>query len=165
MPPISCGLKHSDLTDKIIGVFYDVYNELGHGFLESTYAQAMFVALESLGLAVSSEVPVPVWFRGRKIGQYFADLLVEETVILELKAALRWKAHTRPSCFTICGQRKSKSACCSILAFVLNSGACCLTTKEKRSAKIRVNPWPKIACKENAKDECPKTDDQNWLRL
>ena len=82
-----CGLKHSEFTDKIIGVFYDVYNELGHGFLESTYAEAMVVALESSGLTVSSEVPVPVWFRGRKIGQYFADLLVDGVVILELKAA------------------------------------------------------------------------------
>jgi GxxExxY protein len=80
-------LKHSELTEKIIGVFYDVYNELGHGFLESTYAEAMFVALESCGLTVSREVPVPVWFRGRKVGQYFADLIVESAVLLELKAA------------------------------------------------------------------------------
>jgi len=79
-------LKHSELTDKIIGVFYDVYNELGHGFLESTYAEALVVALESTGLIVQREFPVPVWFRGNKIGQYFADLLVERTVILELKA-------------------------------------------------------------------------------
>ena len=87
MGTIPFGLKHSELTNKIIRVFYDVYNELGHGFLESTYAQAMMVAFKSLGLAVSSEVLIPVWFRGRKIGRYFADLVVEETVILELKAA------------------------------------------------------------------------------
>src|SRR5262252_7655075 len=79
-------LKQSALTDKIIGVFYDVYNELGHGFLESTYAEAMVVAFESVGLRVEREYPVPVWFRGNKIGQYFVDLLVEKTVILELKA-------------------------------------------------------------------------------
>ena len=69
-------LKHSELTQKIIGVFYDVYNELGYGFLESTYAEALMVALEE-----------PVWFRGRKIGQYYADLMVGEVVLLELKAA------------------------------------------------------------------------------
>ena len=80
-------LKHSDLTDRIIGVFYDVYNELGHGFLESAYAEAMVIALEDVGLAVAREVPVPVWFRGRKAGQYFADLMVEDTILLELKAA------------------------------------------------------------------------------
>jgi GxxExxY protein len=79
-------LKHAELTDKIIGVFYDVYNELGHGFLESTYAEAMVVALEEAGLAATREVAVPVWFRGRKVGQYFADLLVNNVVLLELKA-------------------------------------------------------------------------------
>ncbi|MGB7600816.1 MAG: GxxExxY protein [Candidatus Sulfotelmatobacter sp.] len=80
-------LKHSALSEKIIGVFYDVYNELGHGFLESTYAQAMLMALEESGLSAAREVPVPVWFRGRKVGQYFADLIVEDVVLLELKAA------------------------------------------------------------------------------
>ena len=81
-----CALKHSDLTDKIIGVFYDVYHELGHDFLESTYAEAMGVAVEESSLHVDREVPVPVWFRGKKVGQYFADLLVERTVMLEVKA-------------------------------------------------------------------------------
>ena len=83
-PPIV--LKHSNLTDKIIGVFYDVYNELGHGFLESTYSEAMALALTEYGLANAREVPVPVWFRGRKVGHYFADLVVESNVLLELKA-------------------------------------------------------------------------------
>jgi GxxExxY protein len=80
-------LKHSALTDRIIGVFYDVYNELGHGFLESTYAEALVVALEESGLNSAREVPVPVWFRGRKVGQYYADLIVGGVVLLELKAA------------------------------------------------------------------------------
>jgi GxxExxY protein len=84
-PPL--GLKHSDLTDKMIGVFYDVYNELGHGFLESTYAEALAVALEQAKLSTAREVPVPVWFRGRKVGQYYADLIVEGVILLELKAA------------------------------------------------------------------------------
>jgi len=79
MDPQPVRLKHSELTEKIIGVFYDVYNELGHGFLESTYAEA--------GLAAVREVPVPVWFRGKKVGQYFADLMVDDSVLLELKAA------------------------------------------------------------------------------
>jgi GxxExxY protein len=83
-PPV--GLKHSELTEKIIGIFYDVYNELGHGFLESTYAEALLMALQEGGLVAEREVPVPVWFRGRKVGQYYADLMVEGTVLLELKA-------------------------------------------------------------------------------
>jgi len=80
-------LKHSDLTEKIIGVFYDVYNELGHGFLESTYAEALVLALNESGLTAAREVPVPVWFRRRKVGQYYADMIVEGVVLLELKAA------------------------------------------------------------------------------
>lgn len=79
-------LKHYELTQKIIGVFYDVYNELGHGFLESTYAEAITLALRSAGLRPAREVSIPVWFRGQKIGQYFADLIVEDVVLLELKA-------------------------------------------------------------------------------
>ena len=81
------GLKHSELTDKIIGVFYDAYNELGHGFLESTYAEALAMALKESGVSVVREVPVPVWFRRRKIGQYYADVMVEGLVLLELKAS------------------------------------------------------------------------------
>ena len=87
MDSLPARLKHSELTDKIIGVFYDVYNELGLGFLESTYAEALLVALQESGLSAVREVPVPVWFRNRKIGQYYADLIVEGVVLLELKAA------------------------------------------------------------------------------
>ena len=62
-------LNYAELTEKIIGIFYDVYNELGHGFLESTYTAAMVVALNQASLETALEVPVPVWFRGRRIGQ------------------------------------------------------------------------------------------------
>jgi GxxExxY protein len=55
--------------------------------LESTYASAMTMALEQSGLAVAREIALPVWFRGKKIGPYFADILVDGTVLLELKAA------------------------------------------------------------------------------
>jgi GxxExxY protein len=82
----TAGLKHSDLTEKIIGIFYDVYNELGQEFLESTYGQAMAVALNESTLTTAREVPVPVWFRGKKVGQYYADLIVEGVVLLEVKA-------------------------------------------------------------------------------
>jgi GxxExxY protein len=87
MEPSLPGLKHSELTDRIIGVFYDVYNELGHGFLESTYSEAMVLALEQAEFVAAREVSVPVWFRGKKVGQYYADLVVNNSVLLELKAA------------------------------------------------------------------------------
>jgi GxxExxY protein len=80
-------LKHGKITDKIIGVFYDVYNELGHGFLESVYHRSLVLALQSVGLNVSSRVDIPVWFRGSEVGHFQADILVEQCVLLELKAA------------------------------------------------------------------------------
>ena len=80
------GLKHRDLTERIIGVFYEVYTELGHGFLESVYEEAIALALVQSGLRVERQVPLPVWFRGQRIGEFFADLVVEQSIILELKA-------------------------------------------------------------------------------
>ena len=79
--------KHQELTRKIIGVFYDVYNELGHGFLESVYEAAMLIALREAGLRAETQVPVVVNFRGYLVGDFRADLLVESAVLLELKAA------------------------------------------------------------------------------
>src|SRR5690349_14560417 len=79
-------LKHGSLTDKILGVFYDVYNELGHGFLESVYHRSLALALESVGLNVCSRVDIPVSFRGHQVGHFEADILVEGCVLLELKA-------------------------------------------------------------------------------
>jgi GxxExxY protein len=73
-------LKHRELTQRIIGVFYEVYNELGHGFLESVYEKAFELALTSKGLSVLRQIEVPVWFRGEKIGDFSADMLVERCV-------------------------------------------------------------------------------------
>lgn len=78
--------KHSELTEKIIGVFYDVYNELGFGFLESVYESAMALALTEQGLSFERQVSIPVYFHNQKIGAYDADLLVGGLVLLELKA-------------------------------------------------------------------------------
>lgn len=81
------GLQHRELTQKIIGVFYDVYNELGHGFLESVYQKCLRLALEEEGLTVHSPIAIPVWFRGHQVGHFEGDMLVEKCVLLELKAA------------------------------------------------------------------------------
>lgn len=80
-------MKHKELTFKIIGGFYDVYNELGHGFLESVYQRSLALALQSSGLHVSSEIKIPVWFRGQRVGQFEGDLLINNSVLLELKVA------------------------------------------------------------------------------
>lgn len=87
MPSVSPGYEHQELTQKIIGVFYEVYNELGHGFLECVYEEAMMIALADAGLRVARQLAVSVHFRGRSIGEFKADLLVEGAVIVELKAA------------------------------------------------------------------------------
>jgi len=79
-------LLHSDLTEKILGVYYDVYNEVGHGFLESVYANCMYFALTRAGISVRREVPIPVYFRGQDVGQFKADLVVRDSVLIELKA-------------------------------------------------------------------------------
>jgi len=81
--------KHSELTDLIIGVFYDVYNELRFGFLESVYRNSLRVALIQKGLAVDPEVAVSVFFRGQNVGDFRADLVVNGTILLELKTAER----------------------------------------------------------------------------
>ena len=80
------GLKHRELTETIIGVFFEVYNELGHGFLECVYERAFELALTSKGLDVLRQIDVPVWFRGQKVGDFVADVLVNKCVLLELKA-------------------------------------------------------------------------------
>ena len=80
-------LLHSELTEKIIGVYYDVYNEIGHGFLESVYSNCMHRALTQAGLSAQREVSIPVYFRGWDAGQFKADLVVNALVLLELKAA------------------------------------------------------------------------------
>jgi len=84
---IHAELKHSELTEKIIGAFFAVYNELGPGFLESVYQRSMSIALNQMGLRSESESPVQVWFRGQQVGDFRADLIVEGTVLLEIKTA------------------------------------------------------------------------------
>lgn len=80
-------MKHSDLTGKIIGIFFDVHNELGYGFLESVYEESLLIALPQAGVSVDRQVSVPVWFRECKVGEFRADLLVKGCVFLELKCA------------------------------------------------------------------------------
>lgn len=79
-------LKYADLTKKILGVYYDVYNEMGYGFLESVYSNCMEIALTSVDLAVHQQLMIPVWFRHRDVGKFRADLVVENRILVELKA-------------------------------------------------------------------------------
>ncbi len=78
---------HSELTGKILEVYYIVYNELGFGFLEKVYENAMMIELEKAGLACKQQQRIDVFYDNEKVGEYFADIVVEDTVIIELKAA------------------------------------------------------------------------------
>ena len=78
--------KHTDVTDKIIKAFYTVYNKLGYGFLEKVYENSMMIELGKMGLNVQKQTPIKVFYEGKDVGNYFADLIVEDKVIVELKA-------------------------------------------------------------------------------
>ena len=74
------------LTERIIACCYAVHNQLGSGFLESVYRKALVIELRQAGLRANGEVPLSVRYRGQEVGQFFADLLVEDSIICELKA-------------------------------------------------------------------------------
>ncbi len=87
-------LLHSYITGEIIKAFYKVYNTLGYGFLEKVYEKAVAFELEENGFQVQKQLPVKVNYNGKEVGEYFADLVVEKKVILEIKtAAAIDKAH------------------------------------------------------------------------
>ena len=81
-------LKHSDITDKVLNAFFKiVYPQLGYGFLEKVYENALAIALRQMGLKVEQQARILVYFANEMVGEYYADLLVEDCVIVELKAA------------------------------------------------------------------------------
>ena len=79
-------MLHKEITSEIIAAFYAVYNILGYGFLEKVYENALILELRKKGLTVKKQVPIKVKYEGQIIGEYFADLFVEDKVIVELKA-------------------------------------------------------------------------------
>lgn len=78
--------KHTEVTDRIIKAFYKVYNSLGYGFLEKVYENSLLLELKSQSLNVLAQAPIRVLYEGQLVGQYTADLLVEDKVIVEIKA-------------------------------------------------------------------------------
>lgn len=78
--------KHQDLTGKIIKAAQNVHNTLGYGFLEKVYHNAMVLELRKMGLDIVSEKPITVFYDGQIIGEYCADIVVADKVILEIKA-------------------------------------------------------------------------------
>ena len=79
--------KYTELTEKVINVFYKVYNKLGYGFLEKVYENALILELKKLNLQAVPQKPIKVIYDNVIIGEYFADILVEDKLIIEIKAA------------------------------------------------------------------------------
>ena len=82
-------LLHGALTGQIIGAFFDVYNELGHGFAELVYHRAMLVALAERGVRTETQRILTIQFHGSVVGDYRADLIVDDRVIVECKVATK----------------------------------------------------------------------------
>lgn len=80
-------LLHQDLTSLILKTFYEVYNELGFGFLEKVYQNALFIELRKNWLLAIPNKEIKVYYKGENVGDYYADIIVNDTIILELKAA------------------------------------------------------------------------------
>ncbi len=78
-------MLHSEITDKILKAYYKVYNTLGYGFLEKVYENAMIIELEKQDLVAVKQKPIKVYYIGEVVGEYFADIIVENKIILELK--------------------------------------------------------------------------------
>ncbi|MFD2201827.1 GxxExxY protein [Shivajiella indica] len=79
--------KHKDITDGVINAFYKVYNVLGYGFLEKVYENALYLELTAAGYWVVKQQPIKVYYKELQVGDYYADLVVEDLVIVEIKAA------------------------------------------------------------------------------
>jgi GxxExxY protein len=80
-------MLHEEITSDIINAFYKVYNTLGYGFLEKVYENALALELAERGHVVKQQLPIQVYYEGNAVGEYFADMLIDDKIILELKAA------------------------------------------------------------------------------
>ncbi len=79
-------MLHEEITEKVISCFYDVYNILGFGFLEKVYENALVIKLKELGFDTVQQMPINVHFEGKIVGSYYADVVVDDKVIVEIKA-------------------------------------------------------------------------------
>ncbi|MBD3672968.1 MAG: GxxExxY protein [Planctomycetaceae bacterium] len=79
-------LLHSEKTEEILSSFYHVYNQLGFGFLEKVYENALLISLRKKGFQIESQKSIEVYFEGEQVGKFYADLIVDNLVILEIKA-------------------------------------------------------------------------------
>ena len=140
-------LKYKDLSEIIIKSFYDVYNELGWGFLESVYEKALAIVLKEKGLSIERQKAIPVFFRNQDVGDFRADIVVENKIILELKTVLKLESIHEAQILNYL------KATAIEIGFLMNFGKQpqfkrFIFDNEKKSVKIGVNPWSKRVFKE-----------------
>ena len=82
-------MEYRELTEKIIGCAYHVYNQMGFGFLESVYEKCMLIELHKANLDAESQKPITVYYENQIVGEFVADIIVNDTIILELKSVRR----------------------------------------------------------------------------
>ena len=80
-------LLHKEVTEKVIKAFYKIYNTLGYGFLEKVYENAMAIELRKMGFEVKCQYPINVFYDSEIVGEYYADIIVNDLIVIELKAA------------------------------------------------------------------------------
>jgi GxxExxY protein len=144
-PPEAVGasrfvLERRTLTREILGCFFETYNGLGHGFLESVYESALAISLQGVGLQFTRQAPIEVWYRGQVVGDFKADILVDNAVILELKVAKSLDAVHMAQLLNYL------TATTVEVGFLLNFGVkpefkrVVLSHRHKNSARFRENP-------------------------
>ena len=137
-------MLHSDVTEPILGAFYEVHHALGHGFLESVYERAMAVALEKRGLNVARQSVVRVHFDGCVVGVFFADLLVENRVIVELKACRVLEPSHEAQVLNYLRATTIEVGLLLLFALKPSFRRFVLTNDQKPGLLLRGLPWPSV---------------------
>ena len=130
-------MKDRELTEKIIGCAYKVYNRMGYGFLESVYEKCLLIELKKAGLSVTAQKPITVFYDNEVVGEFVADLIVEDTIILELKSVRRiTRAHEVQLVNYLVATRKP-------IGLVINFGEQKVEIKRKVKDLDPEDPWPR----------------------
>ncbi len=133
-------MQYDDLTEKIIGCAYRVYNKMGFGYLESVYEKCLLIELRKLGLRGESQKPITVHYEGEIVGEFEADILVEDVIIIELKSVRQIaKAHEAQLVNYLVATGKD-------VGLVINFGEQKVEIKRKVRVLPKTDaPWDKVA--------------------
>jgi GxxExxY protein len=137
-------MLYGDVTEPILGAFYEVHHALGNGFLESVYERAMVVALEKRGLGVDRQSAVRVHFDGIVVGVFFADLVVDDRVIIELKACRELDRNHEAQLLNYLRATTLEVGLLLLFARKPSFRRLVLTNDLKPGLKLRGLPWPSV---------------------